>query len=929
MALALACALALAYGGTLWGGAPGDFGFVFDDHKLVEENEAIRDLSRLPQIAAAAFKNEPVAARDHWIDPGYRPVRMVSYAVDYALWGPSARGFRLTNLLLHLCNALLVFSIARALASERAAWAAAFLFALHPLATEAVTYISGRRDVLFTLFYLAALRVFIAHRARPSRGGAVAIAALYALALGTKEMAVSLPLACLGVDLALDGPRGWRPRARLHATLIAMTLAAVYAIVFLKNPGSLHGESVARIGGSIGACAMTMARVFWMYVGLILFPATLSADYSFDAFPASSGLFEPMTTALAIAALAVVIALVVRAWRAGARVEAVLAALFVLSLGPVSQVLVPHPEPIAERYLYLPMIFAIMLAARVLERLPRPAFAGAMVLLLLACEARTIVRNRDWRDDETLFRAAAEAHPRCARAELAVGKALLATRPPRTQEALDPLDRCIEVLPEATWDSRAGGMLITALFERGTARTALGLWDGALADFARVVSARTESGEAVLDTPRYLHVRLNRGAALKGKGDLKSAAVEYAAVVSETAQILAPGGASDDAARDAADVARVEALVQLGAIALRREDAKEAIARLTEAAGPEPRPISERAWDLLGRAQMASGDAPAAERTFLRWADARLPSEKEAWYRVAEARDKQADEAGAKDALGRALAIDPKFGAAAYSLADIALKTGDLDEAQRWARVALEADPASRRTERLLTDIGLQRAAAAQEAKTKPDEPPPTPAPRRPGTPAERRAEAERMLALAEDAWRIDRPKAAARLLESATDVDPTFAPAWEDQGLLALAVGETRAARPLLRKALAIEPERLASLDALARAALVEGDPVEAEDAARRAIDASRRTSGGAGGRYAVLAAALDGQGKGEEAARARATGRAIAEVEAESEATRAARAFARFRFGAAAAHAARARAEMAALEVTTRTAAPAGGSR
>jgi tetratricopeptide (TPR) repeat protein len=903
LAVLLAAAISAAYGRTLQAG----YGFVFDDWKLVYENEAIRDLRALPRIVAAAFKDEPVAARDHWIDPGYRPVRMVSYAIDHALFGLDPRGFRLTNILIHLANALLLASIARAFVGPRAALAAALLFALHPVATEAVTYISGRRDVLFAFFYLAALRIHIGPLAPAlSSGGGAGGAGrwrgwaemgLFLLALGAKEMAISLPLACAGADLALGGRPALRAR---RGVLPAMALAAAAfagAVVFLKNPGSLHGEAVARIGGSAYACALTMARVFCHYVGLVFFPATLSADYSFDAFPASRGLLDPWTSLAALAALGAALFAIARAWRRGARIEAFLGAFFFVALGPVSQVLVPHPEPIAERYLYLPAMFLVLLAVRLAERAwaarpaLRPALGAALALAVIAAGLRTAVRNGDWRDDRTLFEAAVAAHPRCARANLAVAKAWLAESPPRYRDALDPLDRCIEVLPEATWDTRAGGLLVTALFERGTARTALGLYEDALRDLDRVLAARTAGGEAVVDLPRYLHVRLNRAAALKGKGDLAAAEKEYEAVGALAATF---DGAGDEALRATAAAARVEALIQLGAIALRREDAKAAIERLRAAAGRAPEAANERAWDLLGRALLASGDAAGAERTFLRWAEAGLASEKEAWYRVAEARVRRADPDGAREALGRALAIDPRFAAAAFSMADLALGRGDLDEAEKWARAALAAAPGERRAEMLLADIGIKRASATRDD---PGDAGLRPRGQAAATPRER---AERFFALAEQAWAQDRPEGAVQALEGAVEVDPTFAPGFEALGRLHLSLGRPAKALGPLRRALALEPARMGAREALAEAEIAAGE-AGALETARAAVEAGRGAPGEAR-RQALLASALDAAGRPDDARRARNAARAIAEGDAAALFEGAARGLARFAFGEAA---------------------------
>jgi tetratricopeptide (TPR) repeat protein len=895
-AVLVALATFAAYGRTLGR----DYGFVFDDWKIIVENEAIRDLRNVPRILASAFERVPIADRPNWLDPGYRPVRMISHALEYRLFGLDPRGFRLVNILIHVANALFVWSIARALlrphdvcALTAPAFFVALLFALHPLATEAVAYISGRRDVLFTFFYLAGLRVFLWARERPERWQAPAIVALFLFALGSKEMAVSFPLACLGLDLALGGGAGARARALLHAFLFAIgALAAVFTAV-LKNPGSLAGEPVERLGGSLGASALTMARVIWHDLGLVLFPRTLTADYSFDAFPASRGLFDPPTSVLGVAALGLVALALILAWRAGWRREAFFGAFFFVSLGPVSQLIVPHPEPIAERHLYLPAIFLFLLAADLAGRVraPRGALRALAAALLVAAGLRTAVRNQDWKNDETIFRAAVEAYPRCARANLALADALLDAKPPRTREALEFLDRCVEILEESgalSWSTRRGGVLVQALFERGTARTEIGLYEEAIRDFDRVLA---EAGGRA----DYLHVRLNRAAALRGKGDLDGARLDYEAVL-----------AAADAAGAGAPPAKLEsvraaALVQLGTIERDRGALDSALARFRE----------------------------AAERL----AAARLAGEPTARYLMAEVYARRGEVAAAKEALEAALRIDPKFAPAAFTLADLCVRQGELDEAERWARVAAAAAPGERRAELLLADIGLRRAGASGGPEA-------APARRKEPAPAERAA---RLLAAAERAWDEARPHAAAEALEAAVKLDPRCAEAWERLGRLRLSLGEPGAAIAPLRRAIDLDPGRLRALEALAEAEIEAGDARAALATARRAAEGERPPQGaseGAGGgsrpafgaghersgearRWALLASALEAAGEAEEALRAREAARAIAEVRAHALFLSAARAAARFDFATAAEAVAAARDERAeaALRVVPRS--------
>jgi hypothetical protein len=124
-------------------------GFVFDDHGHVLKDKLFRSLANVPRILTAS----------------YRPLRDVSYAVDFALWGERAFGFHLTSVLIHAGNTVLVFLLMRRMTKETAAGAlAALVFAVHPIQTDAVAYISGRRDVLFAFFYLASFHCYLSYR---------------------------------------------------------------------------------------------------------------------------------------------------------------------------------------------------------------------------------------------------------------------------------------------------------------------------------------------------------------------------------------------------------------------------------------------------------------------------------------------------------------------------------------------------------------------------------------------------------------------------------------------------------------------------------------------------------------------------------------------------------------------------------------------
>jgi hypothetical protein len=128
-------------------------GFVFDDYALIPDNPATQSLAEYPK--ALEWDAQRIGRLPSDRGTTHRPVRTALLAVQIHLFGPNSIGYHAVNLLLHVLNGLLVFLIVRTLLGRPlTALLAAGLFVAHPIQTEAVAYVSGQRDLLFTAFYL-------------------------------------------------------------------------------------------------------------------------------------------------------------------------------------------------------------------------------------------------------------------------------------------------------------------------------------------------------------------------------------------------------------------------------------------------------------------------------------------------------------------------------------------------------------------------------------------------------------------------------------------------------------------------------------------------------------------------------------------------------------------------------------------------------
>src|SRR5215510_12367066 len=393
--------LAVAIGGVYYNALSN--GFVFDDYLLVVEHAAI------PRVAS-----DPLLALSPSV-VGYRPLRTLSYVLDYRIGGMQPWIFHLINLVYHWVTACLVFFVTLRLiaglagapdliADERTpttrfqlvdshlrtALFATVLWALHPVQTDAVTYISGRRDVLTGLFFFLGLYAFLRFRAQPAKmlspwrraGWLLLVFLAYGLGLLSKEMAVTLPLVMLCYDsvraVKLQKVRfGWGYIAELsrgvkravgeQKSLYLPLLVGGVCFSWYAAFVILPTWRVGWYGGSIGTNFLTVARIWVYYLYLLLWPARLLADYT-GAFAVTRSLFDPW--ALAAVSLLLVLFVVTLGTLRYSRLAAFSALWIPITLLPVSHI-IPHPEMMAEHYLYIPSFGFCLLVALGLTRLTK------------------------------------------------------------------------------------------------------------------------------------------------------------------------------------------------------------------------------------------------------------------------------------------------------------------------------------------------------------------------------------------------------------------------------------------------------------------------------------------------------------------------------------------------------------------------------
>jgi hypothetical protein len=416
IALAVALAALVAHAGSLAGG------FVYDYHRFLEHNPAIRSLSDPGRF----FTDPATASAEAGVEPDiYRPLRTLSFAVDHAVFGEAPFGYHLENVLLHAACAALVFLLLLALlapgrAGTLGAAAGALVFAWHPVTSESVAWVSSRGDLLAVLFVLLALRV----ASRDGVGRTAAAAALVSLACLAKESAVVAFLLLPLYTSALP-PQESRPRARVTAARTAILLAVTLAYVGVRAhvlPPAKDLPFLAQTdfpGGSRLATARAMlAAVVW-YARVVLWPSGFPFD---ERLPVPATFADPVVV-VGAGILVSVAATGILALARGRRILAFACLGTLAAMIPVSNVVVPLKALVAERFLYpaLPCLAAgaALLVATAVRRVPGAvavpvAALGALVLAALG--GLSFARDVPWRSEESLWTAVHDADPMNARA---------------------------------------------------------------------------------------------------------------------------------------------------------------------------------------------------------------------------------------------------------------------------------------------------------------------------------------------------------------------------------------------------------------------------------------------------------------------------------------------------------------------------------
>jgi tetratricopeptide (TPR) repeat protein len=466
---------------------------LYDDRTLLDNSWLVREAGPV-----SVFQHDYWFGTKHQSSDLYRPLTVLSLAWN-ARATPSKEGFRAVNLAAHAVATLVLCWMLQTIVNRRkgtgrqkrgqspAAWIAAAVFAVHPLASESVLWVVGRAEIFSAILGMVSFALFVRLDAEEGLGGrplALSVA-LFLSALCFKESAAAwLVIGALWLLLRRESAAS---PGKLVAARAAFYLTALAAFGVLRAsvvgwgrdaPPFVDNPLVAVDGATR---AVNAVLLFARYGAKMIWPRTLSVEYGFDQIPVVPVLpWGAIGAGCFAAAFAVGVVTLHRKGHAG---PAFLAAFVPAAFAVTGNLAFPIGTMFGERLAYLPLAGMCGLAGLALAAVPKNLWRGAAVsILLVAGAGRTIVRGGDYRDAATLSEATAAASPRAVKALVNAGRVRLRQDHPAL--ALPLLQRAVAIWPDY---ARAWELLADAYAETG--------------DDARAADARKRAVDAASRAP--------------------------------------------------------------------------------------------------------------------------------------------------------------------------------------------------------------------------------------------------------------------------------------------------------------------------------------------------------------------------------------------------------------------------------------------
>jgi protein O-mannosyl-transferase len=492
--------------------------FIFDDVASIPQNPTIRHLWPIWQPLSSLHRR--------WTTVEGRPIVNLSLAINYALGGLDVRGYHALNLGVHILAGLALLGVARrtllqprlrerfGAAANELAMATAVIWTVHPLQTEAVTYIIQRAESIVGLFYLLTLYCFVrgAESRRPRAWYGLCLGAC-ALGMATKETMVFAPVLVMLYDRAfVSGSlrESWRRHRPLYIGLAGTWILLGYLVLFA---GSFSGAvALARSGGiTWWEYLLTEPGVILHYLRLAAWPDSLCFDYF--GWPIARTWLSILPPAVV---MAILLGATAWAWRTNS-VWGVLGAWFFLILAPSSS-FIPLDSPAYEHRMHLPLAAVIVAAVIGIHALLGRRSMVVFLAMAVGLGFLTTRRNEDYRSELSIWADTVLKRPQNPRAHNNLGETLSLAG--RLGDAIWQYQQALQLDPQYAIAHNNWG---NALIRAGNVSEAISQYQQALWIKPDYAEAHNNMGNALIRLGKRLQAMEQFEQALQIKPDLAEA----------------------------------------------------------------------------------------------------------------------------------------------------------------------------------------------------------------------------------------------------------------------------------------------------------------------------------------------------------------------------------------------------------------------
>jgi protein O-mannosyl-transferase len=439
----------------------------------------------------------------------WHPLTLLSYMLDWQLFGSNPAGYHLTNLIFHIANTLLLFLVLKRMTD--AVWPSAFaaaLFALHPLHVESVAWVSERKDVLSTFFWLLAMWAYLRYVKQPGISRYLLILLVFALGLMAKPMLITLPFVFLLLDywpLGRIGRFQWRIVYRLILEKIPFVALSVISsvIAYLAQQSGGAVTQLAKLGLKIRIYNALISYV--TYIEKMIWPSRLTVFYPLVG--------RNISVPYVVISAAILLAVTILVLRFAKNHRYLFTGWFwyLGTLLPVIGLITVGSHAMADRYSYITLTGLFITIAWGLPELlagwryKKNALILSALLIISIMSICTHIQLRYWRNSQTLFQHALDVTKDNYVAHYCIANFLFSQGKP--DEVIYHYLEAIRILPD----------YVDALSDLGAVLHREGRIDEAIGYYRRTLEIN----------PRFTRVHLNLAAALADKGSFAEAVTHY------------------------------------------------------------------------------------------------------------------------------------------------------------------------------------------------------------------------------------------------------------------------------------------------------------------------------------------------------------------------------------------------------------------